>query len=98
MKETAGGAENRFFLNPLDDAEPMIRADDLVTELECHVSPVAGRLVVAVRRWYCTHEYSSLARRRSTKSARKTADFDISGAAYAHWGADFFLSTDAISG
>jgi hypothetical protein len=28
----------------------MIRVDDLVTKLECHVSPVAGRLVVAVLR------------------------------------------------
>jgi len=44
MKESAGGSENRFFLNPFDDAEPMIRVDDLVTKLECHVSPVAGRL------------------------------------------------------
>jgi hypothetical protein len=48
MKESASGSEDGFLLNPFDDAEPMIRVDDLVTKLECHVSPVAGRLIVAV--------------------------------------------------
>jgi hypothetical protein len=42
MKEAAGGTENCFLFDPFNDAESMIRVDDLVTELECHVSPVEG--------------------------------------------------------
>src|SRR5262245_45162462 len=86
MKEPAGGSENRFFLNPFDDAEPMIRVDDLVTELECHVSPVAGRLVVAVYAGNSTHKYSPLARMESTENARKTPLFGTSDLSNARWG------------
>ena len=42
MKEAAGCTENGFLFNPFDDAESMVRVDDLVTDLECHVSPVEG--------------------------------------------------------
>ena len=42
MKKAAGGAKNGFFFDTFNDAESMIRVDDLVTELECHVSPVEG--------------------------------------------------------
>jgi hypothetical protein len=41
MEESTRGTQNSFFFDAFDDAEPMIRVDDLVTELECHVSPVA---------------------------------------------------------
>ena len=44
VKETAGGAQNCFFFNAFDDTEPVVRVDDLVADLKCHVSPVAGRL------------------------------------------------------
>ena len=46
MKEAACGTKNGFFFDPFDDTEPVVRVDDLVADLECHVSPVAGRLVV----------------------------------------------------
>jgi hypothetical protein len=45
VKEAAGGAKNGFFFDAFDDTEPMVRVDDLVADLECHVSPVAGRRV-----------------------------------------------------
>ena len=44
VKETARGAQNSFFFDPFDDAEPVVRVDDLVADLECHVSPVEGRV------------------------------------------------------
>ena len=43
--EPAGSAEDGFFFDSLDDAETVIRVDDLVTDLECHVSPVLGRVL-----------------------------------------------------
>ena len=46
VKEPAGRTKNGFFFDPFDDTEPVVRVDDLVADLECHVSPVAGRLVV----------------------------------------------------
>jgi hypothetical protein len=49
VKETARGAQNSFFFDPFDDAESVVRVDDLVADLECHVSPVEGRLVGPVR-------------------------------------------------
>jgi hypothetical protein len=45
MKETAGSTQNSFLFDPFDDAETMVRVDDLVADLECHVSPVAGSVV-----------------------------------------------------
>ena len=39
MVETAGGAENGFVFDPLDDAETMIRVNDLVADFKCHGSP-----------------------------------------------------------
>jgi len=42
MKEAARRTQNGFFFDAFDDAESVIRVDDLVTELKCHVSPVAG--------------------------------------------------------
>ena len=42
--EPAGGAEDGFFFDTFDDAETVIRVNDLVTDLECHVSPVLGRV------------------------------------------------------
>jgi hypothetical protein len=42
VKESAGGAKNGFFFDPFDDAESVVRVDDLVADLECHVSPAAA--------------------------------------------------------
>ena len=42
--ESARRAENGLLFDALDDAETVIRVDDLVTDLECHVSPVRGRV------------------------------------------------------
>jgi hypothetical protein len=42
MEEAAGGAKNSLLFDTFNDAESMVRVDDLVTELECHVSPVEG--------------------------------------------------------
>ena len=39
MIETAGGTENRFLLDAFDDAETMIRVNDLVADFKCHGSP-----------------------------------------------------------
>src|SRR5207237_8315696 len=43
VKEAAGGRKNGFFFDTFNDPEPVVRVDDLVADLECHVSPVAGR-------------------------------------------------------
>src|ERR1051325_1198971 len=43
VKKTARRTENSFFFDAFNDTEPMVRVDDLVADLECHVSPVAGR-------------------------------------------------------
>ena len=40
LVEPAGRPEDGLRFDPLDDAEPMIRVNDLVTDLKCHVSPV----------------------------------------------------------
>mgnify|MGYP003350153633 CR=1 FL=1 len=42
VKETAGGTQDGLLFDPFDDPETMVRVDDLVTNLECHASPVAG--------------------------------------------------------
>ena len=42
VEKAAGGPQNGFLFDALDDPEPMIRVNDLVADLECHVSPVAG--------------------------------------------------------
>ncbi len=44
LVKAARRAQNRLRLDPLDDTEPMIRVDDLVANLECHVTPDEGRL------------------------------------------------------
>jgi len=43
VKESARSAKNGFLFDAFNDAEPMVRVDDLVADLECHVSLVAGR-------------------------------------------------------
>ena len=45
MEETERLTKNGFLFDPFNDTEPVVRVDDLVADLECHVSPVAGRLV-----------------------------------------------------
>ena len=45
VEKSAGGTQDGFFFDTFDDTEPVIRVDDLVADLESHVSPVAGRLV-----------------------------------------------------
>jgi len=44
VEEPAGRAKNRLFFNSFNDTEPMVRVNDLVSDLECHVSlvPVGG--------------------------------------------------------
>ena len=42
MEKPAGGTKNCFLFDPFDDTETMVRVDDLVADLEIHVSPVAG--------------------------------------------------------
>jgi hypothetical protein len=42
MEKAASGPENRLFFYAFNDPEPMIRVDDLVADLECHVSLLAG--------------------------------------------------------
>ena len=37
--ETAGGTENSFVFDALDDPETMIRVNDLVADFKCHESP-----------------------------------------------------------
>ncbi len=37
--EPAGGAEDGFRFDALNDAESMVWVNDLVTDLECHISP-----------------------------------------------------------
>jgi hypothetical protein len=37
--EAAGGAEYGFGFDALNDAESVVRVNDLVTDLKCHVSP-----------------------------------------------------------
>ena len=39
VKKSAGGTENRFLFDALDDPEPVIWVDDLVADLKCHVFP-----------------------------------------------------------
>ena len=39
--EAAGGAKNGFSFDALNDAESVIWVNDLVTNLECHTSPIA---------------------------------------------------------
>jgi hypothetical protein len=39
MIEAAGGAEDCFGFDALNDAESVIWVNDLVTNLECHISP-----------------------------------------------------------
>jgi hypothetical protein len=39
MVEAAGGAEDGLGFDALNDAEPVIWVNDLVTNLECHMSP-----------------------------------------------------------
>jgi hypothetical protein len=41
MVEAAGGAEDCFGFDALNDAESVIWVNDLVTNLECHMSPTA---------------------------------------------------------
>jgi hypothetical protein len=43
MIKAAGGAEDGFGFDALNDAEPMIWVNDLVTNLECHMSPTEAR-------------------------------------------------------
>jgi hypothetical protein len=73
VKKTARRTENSFFFDAFNDTEPMVRVDDLVADLECHVSPVAGRRMgrTGLGTGYCVHEYSPLARASATKNARK---------------------------
>ena len=40
VEEPAGRSQNGFFFDSFYDAEPMIRVNDLVSDLECHVSLV----------------------------------------------------------
>src|SRR3954463_329127 len=44
VKKSAGSTKNCLFFNAFDDTEPVVRVYDLVADLKCHVSPVAGRL------------------------------------------------------
>ena len=37
--KTAGGSEDCFCFDALNDAEPVVWVNDLVTDLECHMSP-----------------------------------------------------------
>ncbi len=39
MIEPAGGAEDGFGFDALNDAESVVWVNDLVTNLECHMSP-----------------------------------------------------------
>ena len=39
MVKAAGGAENGFVFDALDDPETMIRVNDLVADFKCHGSP-----------------------------------------------------------
>jgi hypothetical protein len=43
MVEPAGGAEDGFGFDALNDAESVVWVNDLVTNLECHVSPTEVR-------------------------------------------------------
>src|SRR5204863_7841608 len=43
MIKTARRAENGLVFDPLDDAETMIRVNDLVSDLKCHESPCLER-------------------------------------------------------
>ena len=45
MVEPAGGPEDGLLFDAFNDAETMIRVNDLVTSLECHVSPVREECV-----------------------------------------------------
>src|SRR5688572_9456278 len=72
VEKTAGSTKNSFLFDPFDDTETMVRVDDLVAELECHVSPVAGSggrtgLVAG----NSTHEYSPLAPCQQREMAEK---------------------------
>jgi hypothetical protein len=42
MVEPAGGAEDGFGFDALNDAESVVWVNDLVTDLECHMSPTVG--------------------------------------------------------
>jgi len=44
VEEPASRPENRLLFNTFNDAEPVVRVNDLVSDLECHVSLVLGRL------------------------------------------------------
>jgi hypothetical protein len=44
MKKPECLAQNSLLFDPFNDAKPVVRVDDLVADLECHVSPGAGRL------------------------------------------------------
>ena len=37
--KTAGGSEDCFGFDALNDAESVVRVNDLVTDLKCHMSP-----------------------------------------------------------
>jgi hypothetical protein len=42
MVEATRGTENGFGFYALNDAETMVWVNDLVTNLECHMSPTAA--------------------------------------------------------
>jgi hypothetical protein len=46
MVEAARGPEDGFGFYSLNDAESMVWVNDLVTNLECHMSPTAASKVV----------------------------------------------------
>ena len=43
MEESTRRTENGLLFDPFNNPETMVRVDDLVTNLECHASPVAGK-------------------------------------------------------
>src|SRR5439155_26327243 len=54
MVEPAGGTEDGFVFDSLDDPESMVRVNDLVADFKCHGSPCQEALL-----WYAESSASS---------------------------------------
>src|SRR5438309_4766551 len=78
MIKTAGRPENGFGLDALNNAESMVWVNDLVTNLECHMSPKSK--VKSVRRALDEQscKYSGTRGVRQRKTRQKWALFHVS--------------------
>jgi hypothetical protein len=70
MIEAAGGAEDCFRFDALDDTESVVWVNDLVTNLECHMSPTMKVSRIGVPRDQQSFQYSEILTDRQRKTAK----------------------------